>query len=90
MAEGFPREVADKAFDRAQGYCECTRKECNHPRPWLSARCTNLVVRASRGSEVSGGWEAHHKNRNGEEILSNCEVLCQTCHKQTSSYGQGR
>jgi 5-methylcytosine-specific restriction endonuclease McrA len=32
------------------------------------------------------GWEAHHitaEDAGGKDILSNCEILCQQCHKMT-------
>ena len=40
------------------------------------ARCTR-----------TSGLEVHHKNRYGSNGLDNAEVLCQTCHEATSSYG---
>ncbi|UCE95130.1 MAG: HNH endonuclease [Candidatus Bathyarchaeota archaeon] len=33
-----------------------------------------------------GAWEAHHKTSQaagGEEILSNCEILCLQCYQET-------
>jgi 5-methylcytosine-specific restriction endonuclease McrA len=41
----------------------------------------------NRGREGRGAWEAHHVNANGEDILSNCEILCWDCHKNTGSFG---
>lgn len=31
--------------------------------------------------------EIHHKRRDGGNDLDNAEVLCQACHKATSTYG---
>jgi len=31
--------------------------------------------------------EVHHKRRDGGNGIENAEVLCQYCHKQTSTYG---
>lgn len=40
------------------------------------ARCT-----------VKRSLEVHHKRRDGGNSLENAEVLCQNCHKATSTYG---
>jgi 5-methylcytosine-specific restriction endonuclease McrA len=31
--------------------------------------------------------EVHHKRRDGGSDIDNAEVLCQSCHKTTSTYG---
>ena len=31
--------------------------------------------------------EIHHKNKYGDNSLDNAEVLCELCHKNTSTYG---
>ena len=31
--------------------------------------------------------EVHHIRRGGDNNLSNAKVLCQACHKKTSTYG---
>lgn len=36
---------------------------------------------------VTRGLEIHHKRRDGGNGLSNAEVLCQSCHKETDTYG---
>ena len=36
---------------------------------------------------VKSGLEVHHKRRDGGNGLDNAEVLCQSCHKATSTYG---
>jgi len=40
------------------------------------ARCT-----------VKSSLEVHHMRRDGGNGLDNAEVLCQKCHKATSTYG---
>ena len=32
--------------------------------------------------------EVHHVRRDGGNDLSNAQVLCQSCHEQTASYGE--
>ena len=46
------------------------------------------LLEALRGREVPGGWGAHHLDSNGSAVLSNCQSLCQACHKATWSYGR--
>jgi hypothetical protein len=85
MSDPFPPNVVDQAFRCSGGRCECTRSShTGHP----LGRC-GVVLRADRrGSEQSGGWEAHHRDSNGPGTLSNCEILCQACHKATRFYGR--
>lgn len=83
MAEAFSKEVIDAAWNRSGGKCECTRVSHAH-----GARCRTKLNKASRGKESPQGWEAHHKNSNGPGTLSNCEILCQDCHKGTQSFGR--
>jgi 5-methylcytosine-specific restriction endonuclease McrA len=68
----FPQSVVDQAWVDANGHCE---------------RCGLELLKGSRGSESKYGWEAHHKTAGGPDTLSNCEILCQRCHKKTRSYG---
>jgi fructose-1-phosphate kinase PfkB-like protein len=35
------------------------------------------------------GLEVHHKRRDGGNGIGNAEVLCQSCHKATATYGVG-
>ena len=83
LAKQFPQSVVDDAWYRSGGRCECSRTSCGHKVP-----CRRKLWRASRGKDTKLGWEAHHKNSNGAEVLSNCEILCQVCHKNTQSYGR--
>lgn len=68
----FSEETVRQAWSRAKGKCE---------------RCDRSLLSSSRGKESEYGWEAHHINSNGPDSLSNCEILCQECHKNTRSYG---
>ncbi|MDD5291087.1 MAG: HNH endonuclease signature motif containing protein [Patescibacteria group bacterium] len=72
----FSDEVIKKAWQNAEGRCE----KCNKTLRW-----------ESQGSDGLLGWEAHHKHSiaaGGLDVLSNCEILCQSCHKNTSTYGR--
>ena len=78
----FSKEVAEKAFDNAGGVCECARtSHKNHP----GKECGKTLSKENQGRETGwGAWEAHHKDGNPDNNeLSNCEVLCWECHKQT-------
>lgn len=68
----FPNSVVDIAWINAKGNCE---------------RCGRDLFKAARGKETALGWEAHHKVAEGPDTTSNCEILCQECHKKTKSYG---
>ncbi len=67
----FSHAVKNDALKRAGNRCECTRKTCGH-----SGRCHR-----------TDNLEAHHVNRNGGNVLSNCQILCHVCHTNTRSYG---
>ncbi|MDR3667474.1 MAG: HNH endonuclease [Ignavibacteriaceae bacterium] len=74
----FSQETKDKAYIRAGGKCECTRKVCSHHTGRCNARLAN-------------DWHAHHITAvasDGPDSLSNCEALCIKCHKNTQSYGR--
>lgn len=82
----FSEETKRLAFDRAMGRCECKRSTCNH-----GSRCNKLLVFENHTEGQRGAWEAHHKvavSVGGDDSLSNCEVLCLDCHKNTKSYGR--
>lgn len=82
----FSNSVVRQAWNRADGKCECRRKTCRH-----GVRCNKQLVWENRGEEAKrGAWEAHHITAvasGGLDILSNCEILCLDCHKNTGSYG---
>jgi hypothetical protein len=70
--------VVDQAWARSGGRCECTNSDHGH-----SKRCGRELLRDRRGAEPSYRWEAHKKVADGEDNLSNCEILCHECFKQT-------
>ncbi|MEW5951086.1 MAG: HNH endonuclease signature motif containing protein [Elusimicrobiota bacterium] len=80
---GFPESIIKEAWQRANGRCECRRKEHNH----LYIRCNKELVWENRGRENGrGAWEAHHRisvESGGDNTLSNCEILCWDCHSKT-------
>jgi 5-methylcytosine-specific restriction endonuclease McrA len=58
------------AMVRANNQCECDRFSHTH-----TGRCTTKLT--------STNTEYHHKTAvasHGSDMLSNCEVLCKTCH----------
>lgn len=60
-------------------FCEDSySRPCNvlHPVGGIMARCTR-----------TWGLEVHHIRRDGGNSIENAEVLCQSCHKATSTYG---
>lgn len=84
----FSDSVIAAAWQRAGGRCECGRNSCGHG-PW---RCNKTLNWNARGNDyAAGGWEAHHKTAvasGGTDTLSNCEILCIACHKNTRTYGK--
>jgi len=79
----FPDSVVAEAWKRSGGTCECKRGTHGHV-----GRCGVRLVAQDRGSDrVLGGWEAHHVTASGPDTASNCEILCQPCHKKTQTYG---
>ena len=79
----FPENVIRQAWNRSGGRCECRRSTCGH-----SGRCNKKLLWGSHGVESEYGWETHHIDSNGPDVLSNCEILCQECHKNTQSFGE--
>jgi len=69
-------EMRAQLYRRAGGKCECRMKLCSHH----TGRC-NAVLR--------GAWHAHHIRAGGPDTLSNLIAMCQTCHRNTPSYGRG-
>lgn len=69
----FSDESKCRARQRARGRCECTRKSHKH----LFGTCSAILAL----SKV----EYHHKTAaasGGSNALSNCEVLCASCHQR--------
>lgn len=81
----FPDSIRGQAFARSGGRCECEREHLGMPAaPHHGGRCQRTLAGV-------GGWEAHHvtaESVGGPDILSNCEILCVTCHQLTESYGR--
>lgn len=80
----FSDETVAEAWERSNGKCECERKShVNH----FGKHCNKELVIENHGRESGrGAWEANHKTRvesGGDDTLSNCEILCWDCHKQT-------
>ena len=65
--------LRQQLYTRAGGQCECTMEVCTHH----YGKCQNRLV----------NWEAHHRVAGGEDTLSNLIAMCQTCHKNTRTYG---
>jgi len=78
----FSDETINLAWARSEGRCECKRTMHDH-----FFRCSKLLSISARGREEPGAWEAHHTNSTGGDSLSNCEILCWSCHKKTQSMG---
>jgi len=77
----FPTSIVDQAWNKSGGQCECTRTGHGH-----SGRCSRELLKVRRGVESPYGWETHHKTVGCDDTLSNCEVLCLSCHKETQTY----
>lgn len=82
----FSDQTVLDAWNRAKVSCECTRQICRHLIP-----CNRILLWSARGDEGPGGWEANHRTSQAvveNDTLSNCEILCQSCHKNTRTYGR--
>ena len=81
----FNSTVVQEAWNRSGGTCECRRVNHKH----LYVRCNKQLVWKNRGStDQRGCWEAHHVVAGGDDIVSNCEILCCDCHVGTETYGK--
>lgn len=84
----FSNEIVLQAWLRAGARCECCRVTCDGH----VLRCNKPLGWSDRGNDRAvGGWEAHHKTAvaaGGSDALSNCEILCIACHKNTGTYGR--
>lgn len=70
----FSDSTKDDAFARSGGRCECARSSHSHS----GRRCTRPVTRTSAQYN-----HRHAQSLGGIDGLSNCEVLCVTCHQLT-------
>jgi len=75
----FSEDVIEQAWNRARATCECKSWTHNHG----STRCNIRLSKYVRGKAGEGGWEAHRIKRSGGDELSNCEILCWSCHKRS-------
>lgn len=78
----FTDDVVKEAWKRAGAKCECTRKTHDHN----DDRCNKELFWSNRGRENEDQWEAHHivsEEAGGMNTVSNCEILCWKCHKET-------
>ena len=79
----FSQETIVQASRRAMGKCGCSLKNCGH-----SGRCNKALD--PKNSAPGRKWHAHHtvsQEARGSDGLSNCQILCIDCHKNTGSYG---
>ena len=76
MSTILTQTTRDDLRMRAGGRCECTMSGCTHH----TGRCSSIL---------RGPWEAHRLRAGGAYVLSNLKALCQTCHRNTPSYGRG-
>lgn len=76
MNTSLTQQMRDDLYRRAGGRCECTMLRCTHH----AGRCP---------AALRGPWEAHRLNAGGQYVLSNLLAMCQTCHRNTPSYGRG-
>ena len=67
--------IREDVHKRAGGKCECTMTRCSQH----TGRC---------GVMLRGEWEIHRINAGGPYTLSNVKAMCQTCHRNTPSYGR--
>ena len=75
MPDSPSQQLRDEVYRRAGGQCECEMTRCSH-----RGRCTAML---------RGAWELHRKVAGGSYTLSNVIGMCQTCHRNTPSYGVG-
>jgi hypothetical protein len=73
---GITPDMREKLYERANGCCECEMKRC----PQHTGRC---------GAMLRGPWGAHRKSAGRSYRLGNLTAMCQTCHRNTPTYGRG-
>lgn len=74
----FSKSVVEDAWKRAEGHCE---------------NCGKQLTKNNRGRNaagIRGRWEAHHVNRSKGGCLSNCQILCVSCHEMAKTFGKKR
>jgi hypothetical protein len=78
MAKSATPSLREAAFKRAGGQCQCAMKTCSHHTN--GRRCP---------ANLRGEWELHRIDAGGSYTLSNVLAMCQTCHRNTPTYGVG-
>ena len=69
--------LKDDVYESAGGRCQCTMKTCGHH----TGRCNALL---------RGEWEVHRLTAGGPYTPSNVIAMCETCHRNTPTYGVGK
>lgn len=80
----FSQLVVNTAWKMSAGTCQCRKDLHEH----ANGRCGKQLVFENRGREGRGAWEAHHIITAAGDILSNCDILCWECHRDTKSFGR--
>ena len=83
----FSNKIVAEAFKKAGSRCQCERKGKKHDH---SIPCGQELRWEHRGHEGRYAWHPHHRTAlksGGEDIGSNCEILCFECHVGTETYG---
>lgn len=76
MAQPFPVIEVQKAWDHANGCCECTDESHGH-----EGRCGQRCIQPMQGGPNIGGWEAEAIDPEGPLTAENCRIVCSKCHK---------
>ena len=72
----FPEDIVEKAWERANGYCECTQILHEH-----DGRCNRVLLDNKRGDKVhSFGWQAYSISGRYFNSVSDCKILCWDCY----------
>lgn len=81
----FSKEVIGARFwQYAVGRCECIRRCPTH----AGRRCNRVLDPNNQKPGMQ--WHSHHvisQDDGGPDTLTNCQVLCLDCHKNTENYG---
>jgi hypothetical protein len=78
MSEKASQELREDVYKRQKGICGCQMKTCTQH----SGKKCDAILR--------GAWEVHRITAGGDYVPSNVIGLCQTCHRNTPSYGVGK
>lgn len=78
----FTEETIKEAWDNSQGYCQCERTTHGHTGKHLKM----LMWNSQRITASNFSWVAHHIGDPSDNSLSNCEIICCSCHSQIAPY----